>query len=115
MYRIFVFWLSGRAGIVSSGQGDREVERRPLVLPALRPDAAAVQLHELLADGEPKPGAAGATDHRIVELLERLEQPGQVVLTDADPGVGDAHPDDIRLGHHADEHPALACKLDRVG
>src|SRR5262247_4897225 len=84
MYRIFDFWSSGRAGIVSSGQGDREVERRPLVLPALRPDAAAVQLHELLADGEPESGAAGAAHDRVVELLERLEQPGQVVLPDPD-------------------------------
>src|SRR4030095_6975537 len=88
MYRIFVFWSSGRAGIVSSGQGDREVERRPLVLPALRPDAAAVQLHELLADGEPKPGAAGATDHRIVELLERLPTPGPGVLPGGAPRGG---------------------------
>src|SRR3989454_1054997 len=91
------------------------MERGPLVLAALRPDAAAVQLDELLADRESEPGAAGAAGDGVVELLERLEQVREVVLADADPRVGNAHPDRVRLGHDADEDPSLGGKLDRVG
>src|SRR5713101_8445710 len=91
------------------------MERGPLVLAALRPDATAVQLDELLADRESEPGTAGAAGDGVVELLERLEQVGEVVVADADPRVGDAHPDRVRLGHDADEDPPLGGKLDRVG
>src|SRR5438034_10554880 len=58
-----------------SAQRQRELERGSLVLAALRPDATAVELDELLADRKPEPGPAGAPRDRIVQLLERLEQP----------------------------------------
>src|SRR5205807_4888346 len=94
-------------GPFSSDQRQGEVERRALVLTALRPDAAAVELDELLADRQPEARASGAAGDRIIELLERLEQPRQIVLADPDTGVGDAQPGRVRLGHDADEHAAL--------
>src|SRR6185369_10150565 len=106
-----------RAGIrrlVSSDQWQSEMERRALVLTALRPDAAAVELDELLADRQPEARAPGAARDRIVELLERLEQSRQIVLANTDAGVGHTQPDGVGLGHDADQHPALRGELDRV-
>ena len=63
------------------GRAERqgEVKRRALALAALRPDPASVQLDELLADGQPEPGAVGLLGERIVEPLEGLEQSLQIV------------------------------------
>src|SRR5262249_58083089 len=100
--------------LVSSDQWQSEMERRALVLTTLRPDAAAVELDELLADRQPETRASGAAGDRVIELLERLEEPRQVVLANSDAGVGDAQPDGIRLGDHADQDAALRGELDRV-
>src|SRR5262245_26906867 len=90
------------------------MERRALVLTTLRPDAAAVELDELLADRQPETRASGAAGDRVIELLERLEEPRQVVLANSDAGVGDAQPDGVRLGDDADQHAALRGELDRI-
>src|SRR5215467_4370483 len=100
--------------LVSSDQWQSEMERRALVLTALRPDAAAVELDEFLADRQPEARAAGAAGDWIVELLERLEEPRQVVFADPDAGVGHTQPDGVRLGHDTDQHPALRGELNRV-
>src|SRR5207247_5212084 len=81
---------------------------------ALRPDLAAVELGELLADRQPEPGPARAPGDRVVQLLERLEQAREVFLADADARVRHPHAHGLRLGLHADEHPALRRELDRV-
>src|SRR5215467_14519175 len=101
--------------LVSSNQWQSEMERRALVLTALRPDAAAVELDEFLADRQPEAGASGAAGDGIIELLEWLEQPRQVVLPDPDPGVGNAQPGGVGLGDDAHPHPPLPGELDRVG
>src|SRR5438128_9943273 len=105
MSRTFGFFSSARPGIRSpapSVQRQREVERGSRVLTALRPDAAAVELDELLADREPEPGPARAPRDRIVQLLEGLEQAREVLRADADPRVRHLHAHGLRLGLHAD-------------
>src|SRR5262249_57649732 len=92
--------------LVSSDQWQSEMERRALVLTALRPDAAAVELDELLADRQPEARAAGAAGNRVIELLEWLEEPRQVVLADSDAGVSDPQPDPPPLPPHPHPHPA---------
>ena len=79
------------------GERQGEVERRALALAALRPDAAAMQLDELLADGEPEAGAVGLLGERVVEPLERLEQALEVDRRDPDAGVGDRDVQRLRL------------------
>src|SRR5262249_43180009 len=54
----------------------------------LDPDAAAVHLHNLLGDGETKPGAALGLGVGAVDLVELLENAGLVLLRNAGPGVG---------------------------
>src|SRR5207245_9706184 len=101
--------LTGRRG------GRREMERRSLVLAALGPQAAALDLHELLADGEPEPGPAHLARERRVEPVERLEEPGKVGLADPDAGIDHAHVDEAVLGPHPHARPAGGGELDRVG
>src|SRR5262249_30055270 len=51
----------------------------------LDPDAAAVHLHNLLGDGETKPGAALGLGVGAVDLVELLENAGLVLLRNAGP------------------------------
>src|SRR6185369_3096389 len=87
-------------------QGQGEMKRRALALAALGPDPSAMQLDELLADGQAEPGAVGLLGERIVQTLERLEQALEVAGRDADTGVGDGYVQHIRLVPDLDEHPA---------
>ena len=56
---------------------------------AVDPDAAAVDLNEMLGDGETKAGAAGFARARGIDAIEALENPRLVGLGNADTGVGD--------------------------
>src|SRR5262245_24892720 len=90
------------------------MERRALVLTALRPDAAAVELDEFLADREPEARAARVAGDGIVGLLERLGPARQAVLANSDAGVGHAQTGRVGLGNDADPHPALRRELAGV-
>src|SRR5712664_2563358 len=95
-------------------QRQRKMEGGPLVLPALRPDTAAVELDELLTDRQAEAGPARAPRDGVVQLLEGLEQAREVLVADPDAGVGHADVDRLRLGDHAHQHAPLRRELDRV-
>src|SRR2546427_14287 len=67
-----------------------EMKRGAAELGALGPDLAAVQLHELLADGEAEPDSARRAS-RNGHLPERVEDPRQLGRGIPSAGVGDAH------------------------
>src|SRR5438128_3476611 len=92
-------------------QRHREMECGSVVLTALRPDAAAVQLDKPFADREPEAGAAGLARERAVETAERLEEPLEVGLANADPRVGDAEVDRRSLGARVHDDPAFGGEL----
>src|SRR6185312_6896737 len=74
---------------VLEGRREEERERAPFARLALDVDLAAEQACDLAADREAEPGAAVAAARRPVCLLERLEDQAQLVVRDADAGVGD--------------------------
>ena len=70
--------------------GKLHLEGRALAQGRLDPDAAAVHLDDLLGDGEPEAGAALGLGVGVVDLVELLEDAGQLICGDARAGVGDA-------------------------
>src|SRR5437660_387727 len=72
-------------GHVRNGQREREPASPPDL--ALDPDAAAVQLDEPLRKGETKAGAFARAGRWRADLLELLEDPGEVLRGDADDRV----------------------------
>src|SRR3954449_6739892 len=72
----------------SRGQG--EEERRPAAF-TRDAHAPAGTLHELLHDREPDPGAAALAVARLLDAIEALPDPWQVLRRDPRAGVG--HPD----------------------
>ena len=77
---------------------------------------AAHQLGQLAADRQAEAGAAVLTRRRGVGLGELLEQGEDLVLRDADAGVGDRQPEAARIGRlEARRDAALVGELDRVG
>src|SRR5262249_33504594 len=56
---------------------------------ALYPDAAAVVLHDLFADGQPEASAARLVGESVAHLLELLEDLLVIGRSDPDAGVGD--------------------------
>ncbi len=78
----------------------------PDPLLALEPDATAHHAHELLADGEPEPGAAVASRGRAVGLGEGVEDARALLRGDADAGVGDREAQlDVGLRPRFDRDP----------
>ena len=79
-------------GVDLRRQADREGRAR--AEGALDPDRAAHALDEGAGDGEAEAGAAELARGRFVGLGEALEQPADLLLGQADAGVGDgeAHP-----------------------
>ena len=71
------------------GQGDDKPESAALAGSALNPDFAAHQVDQPLADGQPEPGATILAGHRVVGLLEGIEQPRLRCAFDTDAGIGD--------------------------
>src|SRR5262245_20887497 len=84
------------------------------VLAALRPHPPAVELDEFLADGQAEAGAADVAGHRIVESLERLEEPAEIVLADADAGVAHGDVDDVAVQPNGDGDPSARRELDGI-
>ncbi len=114
-------------------QRQGEPERAALALDALHADLPAHQLHELLGDGQPEPGAAVLARGGVVGLGERLEDPvlrgrvrcrcrcpctskrilgppasgSAVTRAKTSPAAGELH----RVGHQVGEHLATrACR-----
>src|SRR6476660_10307680 len=71
-----------------------EPEGRALARNGLRPDPSAVQLHELLGQREPQPGALGLPAGRALHLAELLEQLAHILRRDADARIRDRDPGD---------------------
>src|SRR2546421_3703326 len=70
--------------------GDGEVASPTEI--AVHPDAPAVRLHDLPADGETEAAAAGRARAGDVHANEPVEDPRQGVPGDAGAGVGDREP-----------------------
>src|SRR5450756_2054468 len=98
-----------------SGEWQMDPESAPLAESALHGDAAPVSLSDVLDDRQTEPGAAEVAAARLVDPIEALEEPGQVLARHADTVVAhadvDLAPDD--LCRHLD-HTACGTVLDRV-
>ena len=86
---------------------------------AFHPDAAVHQFHQLLRDGQAQTRAAVLAGSGTVGLGETLEDEPELVLGDADAGIGDGEAETSRpvvFGIRLDPHfePALVGELDRV-
>ena len=95
------------------------MERAALARRAVHPHLAAHHLDQVPGDGQAEPGAAVAARRRHVGLLERREQPLDLVGGDADAGVADGEvraPRVDRLARHRDLDADLAAlgELDAV-
>src|SRR5262249_59543282 len=74
--------ISARASEKDRGDArQREVEGGARVLAAVGPHPPAVELDELLADGQAEAGAAHVARDRIVHALDRLAQPAEAFLS----------------------------------
>src|SRR5262245_21830947 len=83
---------------------------------ALNPDPPAVQLHELLRERQPEPGALLLAGVVSPDLAELLEDRRLILGRDPDPRVADGDRDAVvgRCGNEADP-AALRGELHRVG
>ena len=86
--------MGDRCGFLTLGDPELhcEPEATALLWLALDRDRAAHHLDQPLADRESEPGAAKPPCRRAIDLRERSEQSRHGVARDADPGVGDRHP-----------------------
>ena len=97
-----------------------EGETGALAFPRLGGDLAPHRLHDALADGEAKAGAAVALVRRFLDLEERLENLRQLFLGDADAGIRHREPQaDVARGGFAQgvdgqRYRALVGELDRI-
>ena len=83
-------WGGTVAGSAIAGaNGMVNVNRLPSPTVLVDLQVAAHDLGELAADRQPEARAAEAPRRRGVGLLEGLEEPREVLLGDADAGVGD--------------------------
>ena len=98
---------------------DGEMKRRPLADLALRPDTAAHQLAQALADGEPESRAPVAARGGGIGLAERLEEATEPVRRYPDARVAHGEVDLVagsiqRRRRHRDHDLARLGELDRV-
>ena len=114
--------LSGfdfRGAYVGQGEPRGEVKGAPPAHAAFDPDPPAHALHQPGGDGQAQSRAAVLAPGGIVGLLEHLEDHAQLVLGDADSGVGDGEVEHgfvfrLRLGGHVEDHFALLGELEGV-
>src|SRR4051812_1315960 len=94
-------WLRcGAAG--SAIARDREAHGGALARLALRPDPAAVSLHEHARDGQPEAATTAVARAARVGAMEALEDALELVLLDAGPRVGDRELDLFAQHPHPD-------------
>jgi hypothetical protein len=67
--------------------GNLQIERRTLPYCRLDPDTAAMYLHDLFGNGEPKTSSTLGLRVRAVDLVELLENSRLMLLGDAGPGI----------------------------
>src|SRR5437773_8550671 len=80
------------------GQGDREMEGRAVPDRAFHPDLAPVHLHDLLNDREAEASPGNRLRGTAAYPTEAFEDVPDLVLRDADAGVGDADQDVASVG-----------------
>src|SRR5438128_2603123 len=97
------------------GQGNREMEGRAVPDRAFHPDLAPVHLHDLPNDREAEAGPGNRLRGTAADTAETLEHVTDLVLWDADAGVGDAHQGELPLDPaRKRDRPTLGRVLDRV-
>src|SRR5437660_11067747 len=79
------------------GQGNREMEGRAVPDRAFDPDLAPVNLHDQLNDREAEASPGNRLRGTAADPAEALEHVADLVLRDADAGVGDAHQRELPL------------------
>src|SRR5690606_41731724 len=87
--------IGGRVGgRVGGGCGERETEGegRPLAEPGRHGEVAAHDPGQLPGDVEAEAGAARRHHHGVLDAVELLEDPFQLVLGEPAPAVGDDDP-----------------------
>src|SRR5581483_10958741 len=95
------------------------MERAALSLGALGPDSSAHQLGEMPGDGEAQPGSPVLARGGRMGLGEAFKDGLELVLGDADAGIGHGEANraglvDIRVVEDADDDGAAIRKLDGV-
>ena len=101
-------------GQVGAAERQPDGERGALALGAGRGDAAAVQLDEFLDEGQADAAALVRAGARVLDAVKPLEQPGHLLLGDADSGVGDRDDRLTALGAHGDANGAVEGEFQRV-
>src|SRR5512132_2275785 len=99
------------------GRLDREGEGEGAARPddALGPDAAAVGLDQLPAEGQAEPAAAAGPGPGRVQPIEAVEHPAQMLGGDPGAGVGHGQPGPVgRLPDPDPDRAAGSGELDRV-
>src|SRR5438445_8033643 len=97
------------------GQGYREMGGRAVPDRAFHPDLAPVHLHDLLNDREAEAGPGNRLRGTAADTAETLKHVADLVLWDADAGVGDAHQGELPLDPaRKRDRPTLRRVLDRV-
>src|SRR5438093_9252171 len=80
------------------GERDGEVERRAVTDRALHPDLAPVHLHDLLNDRQAEASPGNRLRGAAADPTKAFEDVPDLVLRDADAGVGDADQDVASVG-----------------
>src|SRR5438477_5681071 len=107
--------LGGVASCRGGGQaGEDDGEGRAFPRCALERDRAAELSHEPPHDVEPEPAAAEAPRVGSISLSEHLEDELLVLVSDADPRVGYAEDDGLRVELHLGPHRAALGEFEAV-
>ena len=90
----------------------RQAETHPRAMPggAAQLHASPVRLHDLAADGQAQTGTAAVRTSR----LQRIEDLGDVLVADADPGILHLDADLVLRYRDRDHHPPLVGELERI-
>ena len=101
------------AGVVRGLEGERELECRPLVAPALHGDIAVHESSKLAADTQPKTRAVSQSSTGV-GLLEGLENRGEIALLDPATSVGNPDDDVLSVAARVQRNLARLSEFDRV-
>src|SRR5688572_33294275 len=91
------------------------LEGRPDASLAVDPHLDAERRGERARHAEPESRSAGATRMRLLHLPERVEDPLQILRSDADPGVAHLEADRVTIRLRGESDPTAFGELDRVG
>lgn len=88
----------------SRAEGDLDAEHGARAQPRANVDRVPEQAGDALDDREPKPEALAALPRRIVELVELLEDRGQLLIGDARVAVPDLDPQHVPARPATQQH-----------